>query len=65
MGFCEHCHRTGYHLGGCPNAEDEQRAFTCDECGEAIYEGDKVYLLKDFVFCERCVRVSCETASLE
>lgn len=62
---CEYCHRAGYHLSGCPNAPDEPVAYTCDECDKPIYEGDKVFFLKDYVFCKRCVDLACETASLE
>lgn len=63
--MCEYCRRSGYHAMGCPNAPDDPRVYRCAECGEAIYEGDKVYFLQQVPICEDCVESSCETASLE
>ena len=35
--------------------EDERKAVcTCDICGATIYEGDKVFHIKEEKWCEEC-----------
>lgn len=49
----------------CPNAPPPPVAYTCDCCGEPIYEGDDYYDIDGVAWCEDCIRAARKTAELE
>ena len=45
--------------------EEPQISHYCDECGEAIYEGEDYYEIEGGIYCEDCVYKMKKTAVLE
>lgn len=41
-------------LPRCPNAPEPRAVYTCEECGEAIREGDE-YLDENVKVCRECI----------
>jgi len=51
---CEHCHHITGHDPRCPLA-DPVKVYTCDQCGNGIYEGDLYMEFHEELICESCV----------
>lgn len=51
--MCEVCRQTPC-CSGCPNAEPT-RICICEMCGEDIYEGETMYVIDDYKYCENCI----------
>lgn len=41
----------------CPNADEPKEVYTCSECREPIYEGDKYYNIGNAYYHEECITV--------
>ena len=39
----------------CPNADEPKYVCRCDACRAKLYVGDRVTIIKNFVFCEDCI----------
>lgn len=52
---CEYCWSTFGHTAGCPNAPEPEPVYTCIECGEGIFMGDKYLDTEDGSICEDCM----------
>lgn len=51
--MCEICHSNPCRPQ-CPNAEPEP-AWYCEECGNAVYDGDAYYDFDGVIYCEDCM----------
>lgn len=40
---------------GCPNAPDPEPIYTCSECGDGIYSGEKYVVIDGKYYCEFCL----------
>ena len=62
--ICEIC-RMSPCDSRCPNAPEPPEVGECDNCGEEIREGEYIYRLGDYKYCERCVNSAREVAEVE
>ena len=52
--MCEICHQSPC-LHGCPNEDEPKAVYTCCQCGEGIYEGDRYFDSDNGPICEDCM----------
>lgn len=52
--MCYECKQTIFP-SSCPNADAPEYVCRCDECRGKLYVGDRVTIIKNFVFCEDCI----------
>lgn len=61
------CAECGYYPchPRCPNADEPRVVCKCDVCGNDIYEGDTMYVIKDDNICEECIEDGETTAEFD
>lgn len=52
--MCEICMQSPCPAG-CPNADEPQKVYTCEECKDGILEGEEYVLLEDGFFHFECL----------
>ncbi len=52
--WCEHCFHSP-HLPGCPLAPEPKPVYTCENCGEGIFQEDKYIESVDGYLCMHCL----------
>lgn len=59
--MCEICRQYPCHPR-CPNADEPEPIYICDNCEEGIYDGEYVYEIGGYKYCEGCINDSRYTA---
>lgn len=52
--MCSMCMSSPCHYR-CPNAPEPEPIYTCEKCGEGIFDGEKFYDCSEGCICERCL----------